>query len=232
MGIPSFSLFFLSLPSPFFCYLYTDPSRDVAVPAAPASPTVASSGGSRKSQINPFVIPHRSFQPVRISTTRFYATSAPFENSLPRYHPLPSFSPPSLYLSLSLHPTSLFNPYSLLFHLSLLFLHLFSLFPRISGIPRTKREGEVSRFVYFFRMAVNSDFLPLHSRPPSLRYLATSSIRSAASLLLSPWTRPETIFATTSLPSELDIVRSLYPSGGKGETRLFRGMHASVDGVL
>lgn len=32
-------------------------------------------GGSRKSQINPLVIPHRSFQPVRISTTRFYATS-------------------------------------------------------------------------------------------------------------------------------------------------------------
>lgn len=39
------------------------------------------SAGSRKSQINPFVIPHRSFQPVRISTTRFYATSAPFQNS-------------------------------------------------------------------------------------------------------------------------------------------------------
>lgn len=33
------------------------------------------SAGSRKSQINPFVIPHRSFQPVRISTTRFYAIS-------------------------------------------------------------------------------------------------------------------------------------------------------------
>lgn len=37
--------------------------------------------GSRKSQINPFVIPHRSFQPVRISTTRFYATSASSPNS-------------------------------------------------------------------------------------------------------------------------------------------------------
>lgn len=37
--------------------------------------------GSRKSQINPFVIPHRSFQPVRISTTRFYATSASSRNS-------------------------------------------------------------------------------------------------------------------------------------------------------
>lgn len=105
VGILSLSLSPLLLPLPppsFFCYLYTDPSRDVAVPAAPASPTVASSGGSRKSQINPFVIPHRSFQPVRISTTRFYATSAPFENSLPRYHLLPSFSP--LSLSPSLQP--------------------------------------------------------------------------------------------------------------------------------
>lgn len=32
-------------------------------------------GSSRKFQINPFVIPHRFFQPVRISSTRFYIIS-------------------------------------------------------------------------------------------------------------------------------------------------------------
>lgn len=54
---PSASYFFFS------CYLYTKPSRVVA------GNDDGVGGGSRKSQINPFVIPHRSFQPVRIFTT-------------------------------------------------------------------------------------------------------------------------------------------------------------------
>lgn len=73
---------------PIFCYLYTKPSRVVAVPPRQRRRRRRwrrrrQYSGSRKSQINPFVIPHRSFQPVRISTTRFYATSAPSQNSSP-----------------------------------------------------------------------------------------------------------------------------------------------------
>lgn len=54
----------------FFCYLYTKPSRVVAALYGNDDGVGGGgSSGSRKSQINPFVIPHRSFQPVRISTT-------------------------------------------------------------------------------------------------------------------------------------------------------------------
>lgn len=84
------------------------------------------SSGSRKSQINPFVIPHRSFQPVRISTTRFYATSAPSRNSsLFSSAPLPScqertaLSSPSLHLFFS---SRLTLPYFRHFSFSPLFL--------------------------------------------------------------------------------------------------------------
>lgn len=69
----------------FFCYLYTKPSRVVAVPRQRRRRRWR---GSRKSQINPFVIPHRSFQPVRISTTSLLChlrapSLSPPENSFP-----------------------------------------------------------------------------------------------------------------------------------------------------
>jgi len=81
--------------------------------------------GSRKSQINPFVIPHRSFQPVRISTTSLlYATSAPSQNSSPFLFRLPTVLSReilqfhSLYLSLPpFFPSNitLFSPFFFLF---------------------------------------------------------------------------------------------------------------------
>lgn len=98
--LSSFSLtLFLPLPRfPIFCYLYTKPSRVVAV----YGNSGGGSSGSRKSQINPFVIPHRSFQPVRISSTRFYATSAPSRNSSP-FSSAPSCYPVKRGLFYRLH---------------------------------------------------------------------------------------------------------------------------------
>lgn len=85
---PSLPLSSRQLSTFFFCYLYAKPSRVVAILRRRRRRRRRQYSGSRKSQINPFVIPHRSFQPVRISTTRFYATSAPTQGSL-------SHSPPS-----------------------------------------------------------------------------------------------------------------------------------------
>lgn len=75
----------------FFCYLYTKPSRVVAVLR---QRWCYDDGGdrcssSRKSQINPFVIPHRSFQPVRISTTLLLCHL----RTLPKLFPLSLPSP-------------------------------------------------------------------------------------------------------------------------------------------
>lgn len=78
------------------------------------------SSGSRKSQINPFVIPHRSFQPVRISTTSLlcHLRTLPklFPFSLPSpYRPVKRDSTilPSLSVSspVSLANITLFSPF-------------------------------------------------------------------------------------------------------------------------
>lgn len=78
------------------------------------------SSGSRKSQINPFVIPHRSFQPVRISTTSLlcHLRTLPklFPFSLPSpYRPVRRDSTILLSLSVSspLSPSdiTLFSPF-------------------------------------------------------------------------------------------------------------------------
>lgn len=47
------------------------------------------SSGSRKSQINPFVIPHRSFQPVRISTTSLLCHLRTLPKLFPFFLPTP-----------------------------------------------------------------------------------------------------------------------------------------------
>lgn len=101
------SYFFLLF---FFCYLYTKPSRVVAALNSGDDGVgvggVGGSSGSRKSQINPFVIRHLSFQPVRISTTSllchlpklfpFFSSVSPYRAPVKR----DSTIPPSLYLSL------------------------------------------------------------------------------------------------------------------------------------
>lgn len=95
--------------------------------------------GSRKSQINPFVIPHRSFQSVRISSTRFYATSAPSQNSSPFLFRLPavllkrrelllvSYLSLSLFLFLYLFHITLFSPFFSLISLPVYSRRIFSI---------------------------------------------------------------------------------------------------------
>lgn len=86
------------------------------------------SSGSRKSQINPFVIPHRSFQPVRISTTSLLCHL----RTLPKLFP---FSLPSLYrpvkrdstIPLSLSVSSPLSPSDITLFSPFLFLLSFPL---------------------------------------------------------------------------------------------------------
>lgn len=114
----------------FFCYLYTKPSRVVAVLYGNDDGVGGGgSSGSRKSQINPFVIPHRSFQPVRISTTSLLCHLRTLPKLFPFFLPtpyrsvkrdsaiLPSLSFPPLFLS----NITLFSP---LFFLSYPFLSI------------------------------------------------------------------------------------------------------------
>lgn len=108
--------------------------------------------GSRKSQINPFVIPHRSFQSVRISSTRFYATSAPSQNSSPFLFRLPAVLLKRRellivsYLSLSLF--SFFSTYFTLPYFRHFFL-LF-LFPFILVASSLSRLLACARNYFFF----------------------------------------------------------------------------------
>lgn len=74
----------------FFCYLYTKPSRVVAALYGNDDGVGGGgSSGSRKSQINPFVIPHRSFQPVRISTTSLLCHLRTLPKLFPFFLPTP-----------------------------------------------------------------------------------------------------------------------------------------------
>lgn len=74
----------------FFCYLYTKPSRVVAALYGNGDGVGGGgSSGSRKSQINPFVIPHRSFQPVRISTTSLLCHLRTLPKLFPFFLPTP-----------------------------------------------------------------------------------------------------------------------------------------------
>lgn len=148
------------------------------------------SAGSRKSQINPFVIPHRSFQPVRISTTRFYATSAPSQNSsfplASPYRPVKreNYSIVSIFFSLVAfsrlalpyfhHFFFFYPPFLLVFRCifaqparsfgSSFFLHIFSLYSvrpyRVISVRVSAARSNRVCFVCFSCMNLNSDFLP------------------------------------------------------------------------
>lgn len=147
------------------------------------------SAGSRKSQINPFVIPHRSFQPVRISTTRFYATSAPSQNSFSLLLRLPivlsreKTALSRFYLSFSrLFSTritlfsSFFFPFTLLFFVAfwpkralVRFLFFFCIFfliyrsYRIISVQVSAARSNRVCFVCFSCVNFNSDFLAIHA---------------------------------------------------------------------
>lgn len=161
---PSFFFYPLAaLPchgSLFFCCLYTKPSRVVAVPLRQRRLRrrwrrrrllLLQYSGSRKSQINPFVIPHRSFQSVRISSTRFYATSAPSQNSSPFLFRLPAVllkRRELLFVSISLSLFSFFSTYFTLPY----FRHFFLLFlcPFILVASSLSRLLACARNYFFF----------------------------------------------------------------------------------
>lgn len=91
---------------PIFFFVICTPNRAELLQSYGNDDGVGGGGssGSRKSQINPFVIPHRSFQPVRISTTSLLCHL----RTLPKLFPfsLPSPSRPvkrdsTILLSLS-----------------------------------------------------------------------------------------------------------------------------------
>lgn len=82
-SFPSASYFFFVICTPNRAELLQSYGNDDGVGGGGSS-------GSRKSQINPFVIPHRSFQPVRISTTSLLCHL----RTLPKLFP---FSLPSPY---------------------------------------------------------------------------------------------------------------------------------------
>lgn len=106
---------------PIFFFVICTPNRAELLPSYGNDDGVGGGGssGSRKSQINPFVIPHRSFQPVRISTTSLLCHL----RTLPKLFPfsLPSPCRPvkrdsTILLSLSVSPLSpsditLFSPF-------------------------------------------------------------------------------------------------------------------------
>lgn len=142
------------------------------------------SSGSRKSQINPFVIPHRSFQPVRISTTRFYATSAPSRNSsLFSSVPLPSCQERTALSSPSLH--LLFSS-----RLALPYFRHFSFSPFL--LVPLLHLCQLSHFIFL------SFFV---------------SFLSHISFLSSNFTCLLSRFDGTSTPSVRHLFRSLFPRG-------------------
>lgn len=111
------------------------------------------SSGSRKSQINPFVIPHRSFQPVRISTTSLLCHL----RTLPKLFPPFLFRLPAvlsreilqfhrLYLSPLLFPFRLTLPYFRHFFFPLL---SFALDPRCAFASSLARSSASSSFFVY-----------------------------------------------------------------------------------
>lgn len=171
---------FLSLDSLFF--VICTPNRTELLQCYGNSG--GGSSGSRKSQINPFVIPHRSFQPVRISSTRFYATSASSRNS--SFFSSAPFailsredcSIVSIFTSFLLFPShiTLFSPFFLLTFLSrifiifvLAFLFYFSFFLR-SSLIRT------FRFYYLISPVLLSRFAS--GSTPCIHHLFASPVRN------------------------------------------------------
>lgn len=107
------------------------------------------SSGSRKSQINPFVIPHRSFQPVRISTTSLLCHL----RTLPKLFP---FSLPSPYrpvkrdstILLSLSVSSPLSPSDITLFSPFFFSYPFLSIPVVPSLTRSLFRPPLLFFVY------------------------------------------------------------------------------------